>query len=73
MQCGVCESACYEGIDLHDAGGSASFAECTKCFDCVDACPVHAISLPFLPRTRTGGQSERGEEGLCRDSASAAS
>jgi ferredoxin-type protein NapH len=80
MQCGACETACYEGIDLHDADKSPSLSECTKCFDCVDACPVHAISLPFLPRKQAakvqaqGAEVQaQGEEEPCRDSASAAS
>jgi ferredoxin-type protein NapH len=68
MQCGACESACYEGIDLHDADRSQPLSECTKCFDCVDACPVHAISLPFLPR-KTREEAPRREEEPCRDSA----
>ncbi|MFR2951423.1 MAG: 4Fe-4S binding protein, partial [Collinsella intestinalis] len=40
-----------EGIDLHHPEASVSLAECTKCGECRDACPAHAISFPLLART----------------------
>lgn len=47
--CNKCAQACPEGIDLHDKISSAPMNECTKCRACADACPMHAISFPFLP------------------------
>lgn len=46
--CHRCADACPEGIDLHDAQGSAPLNECLKCRACADACPVHAITFPFV-------------------------
>ncbi|CVH78408.1 quinol dehydrogenase membrane component [Coriobacteriaceae bacterium CHKCI002] len=46
--CRRCVDACAEGINLHDAHLSASPSECTKCRECADACPAHAITFPFL-------------------------
>ena len=42
--------ACPEGIDLHDRAASAPLNECVKCRECADACPVHAITFPFLSK-----------------------
>jgi ferredoxin-type protein NapH len=64
IECGACEAACFEGIDLHDVEHSQPLSECTKCLDCVDACPVHAISLPFFPK-KGKGRDEQGEEEPC--------
>ncbi|MFR5092185.1 MAG: 4Fe-4S binding protein [Adlercreutzia equolifaciens] len=43
------------GIDLHHPEASVSLAECTKCGECRDACPAHAISFPLLARTEKAG------------------
>ena len=47
--CHQCAEVCPEGIDLHDPAASAPLNECTKCRACADACPIHAITFPFLP------------------------
>lgn len=47
--CHQCAEVCPEGIDLHDSVVSAPLHECTKCRACADACPMHAVSFPFLP------------------------
>ena len=59
--CRRCAEACPEGIDLHHPAASAPMGECTKCGECGQACPVHAISFPFLPRRSARGDGE-GEE-----------
>lgn len=65
--CHQCAEVCPEGIDLHDASVSAPLNECTKCRACADACPMHAITFPFLP-ARGGrdkvasGAAEAGED-----------
>ena len=47
--CGACVRACPEGIDLrYPELSEAALSECTKCRLCVEACPVHAISMPFV-------------------------
>ncbi|MFR0869847.1 MAG: 4Fe-4S binding protein, partial [Adlercreutzia sp.] len=43
--CSRCADVCPEGIDLHHPEASVSLAECTKCGECRDACPAHAISF----------------------------
>jgi ferredoxin-type protein NapH len=43
--CTACADACFEQIDLHRAKESRPLSECTKCLDCVSACPAKAISL----------------------------
>ena len=50
VTCSACARICPEEINLHELGkGSVSLAECTKCHACVDVCPTHAITMPFLP------------------------
>lgn len=48
--CHRCTDVCPEGIDLHDTARSAPLNECTKCRECADACPVHAVRFPFMPK-----------------------
>ena len=50
VDCQLCKEACYEEIDLHHADQSQPLAECTKCRDCSDVCPVHAITFPFFQK-----------------------
>ncbi len=80
VDCDACKTACFEEIDLHHADQSQPLSECTKCRDCSDACPVHAISFPFFGRKKaeTAHKAEAGhkaevgpedEEKACRDSA----
>ena len=51
-ECGICGKACEEGIDpRHPETSPVGMNECSKCRDCADACPTHAITLPFLPKS----------------------
>lgn len=52
IDCTACKQACFEEIDLHHAAASEPMGECTKCRECSDVCPVHAISFPFLPKKK---------------------
>ena len=52
--CGVCTKICPEGIDPRHLEQGNSLSECTKCRECVDACPTHAIKMPFLPKGQGG-------------------
>lgn len=48
--CHACYKACPEGIDLHAPAGRARLNACTKCAECVFACPVQAVEMPILPK-----------------------
>ncbi len=45
VDCRICSTVCAEGLDPHR---SACLHECSKCRDCAQNCPVHAISFPLL-------------------------
>lgn len=57
VNCRMCKSACMEEIDLHYVKESQPLSECTKCRECSDACPVHAITFPFFKK--------KGEDAIC--------
>jgi ferredoxin-type protein NapH len=47
--CGICGKSCPEGIDpRHPDLSTAAWSECTKCRECVDACPSKALHMPLL-------------------------
>lgn len=52
--CGKCVEVCPEGIDLHKGALTTRRSECLKCGECRFACPVQAISFPFLPKKSAG-------------------
>jgi ferredoxin-type protein NapH len=54
VDCKLCKGACLEGIDLHQREDSAPLAECTKCRECSDSCPVNAIRFPFFAKKEKG-------------------
>ncbi len=52
--CGKCVEVCPEGIDLHEGALTTRPSECLKCGECRFACPMQAISFPFLPKKAAG-------------------
>jgi len=68
VDCNACKTACFEEIHLHDADLSQPLSECTKCRDCADVCPVHAITFPFFAKKRAS-KDPANEEEPCRVSA----
>ena len=66
--CGRCHTACPEGIDLRNLAESpVAINECVKCRACVEACPAHAISVPFLPKAGTPVKQAHECEGVRED------
>lgn len=57
IDCTACKQACFEEIDLHHAAASEPIGECTKCRECSDVCPVHAISFPFLGKKKAAPEA----------------
>lgn len=51
-RCGICTKSCEQGVNLRDDALGAAKCECTRCFACVDNCPVGAVRVPFLARRR---------------------
>ena len=48
-ECSRCAAACPEGINLRNPEfGENTIKDCTRCRECVDACPVHAIKMPVI-------------------------
>ena len=63
--CGRCHAACPEGIDLRNLAESpVAINECVKCRACVEACPAHAISVPFLPKAGASARQAHECEGV---------
>lgn len=48
--CHMCSSVCPEHIDPCSNLGVKAINECSRCGRCVDTCPEHALSIPFLPK-----------------------
>ena len=66
--CGRCHAACPEGIDLRNLAESpVAINECVKCRACVEACPAHAISVPFLPKAGASARQAHECEGVRED------
>ena len=66
--CGRCHAACPEGIDLRNLAESpVAINECVKCRACVEACPAHAISVPFLPKAGASARQAYECEGVRED------
>ena len=66
--CGRCHTACPEGIDLRNLAESpVAINECVKCRACVEACPAHAVSVPFLPKAGASARQAHECEGVRED------
>ena len=57
--CFACSKACPERIDVRrPAQSETSLNNCTKCRECADACPAHAITFPVLPKKQEGEREQ---------------
>ena len=55
--CSRCAVACDADINLrHPVYGERTLADCTRCRQCVDACPAHAISMPLVYKKNGAGE-----------------
>lgn len=48
IDCTACVSVCPEGIDPH----SKTIPECSRCGECLEACPAHALTMPLIGKSR---------------------
>lgn len=52
--CHACNEACPENIDLHAATATSQLADCTRCAECLHACPTASVTMPVLAVGRKG-------------------
>ncbi len=64
--CGRCAQVCEQGIDPRHPELGSSWSECTRCGECIEACPGDAIKLAAVVRE---GGSLAGKEKSQPDSA----
>lgn len=65
--CFACSKVCPEHIDVRRPELSeGALANCTKCRECADACPAHAITFPVLPKAGrpVAACAAEGEDGV---------
>ncbi len=56
--CSKCAMACEHDINLrHPDFGERTLDDCTRCRACVEACPAHAISMPFMVKKDASGNA----------------
>ncbi len=48
--CGRCAQVCPEGINPRHPEQGTPMRECTRCRACMENCPSHALTLPFLAK-----------------------
>lgn len=59
VACSRCAVACPQDINLrHPEYGEHTLADCARCFECVDACPQQAISMPLVYKKDKSGTSK---------------
>lgn len=51
-KCGICAKVCPEGIDPRHPERGMAWSECTKCRECVDACPTKSLTMPLVPKKK---------------------
>lgn len=58
IACSKCASVCKYDINLrHPEYGERGLADCSRCMDCVKACPTHAISLKLVNKRPANGKA----------------
>ena len=45
--CQRCRSVCSFDVDIKNGRGAGNISDCTKCRECADHCPAHAIRFPW--------------------------
>ena len=56
--CSKCAEACEADINLrHPSFGERTLADCTRCRNCVDACPANAVSMPVFSRAKAKAEA----------------
>ena len=70
--CFACSRACPERIDIRrPASSERTPSNCTKCRECADACPAHAITFPFLPKGGVQQANSSLSDGAAREATDA--
>lgn len=47
VKCQRCRNVCSFDIELKNGNGTGEISDCSKCRECSDNCPVHAIRFPW--------------------------
>ncbi len=66
--CSRCAQVCTQKINPRHPELGSDFCECTKCRDCVEACPSGAIKLAMLPKAKGGRIALTATNGVCTES-----
>lgn len=63
VACSKCAEVCDADINLrHLTLGERDLSDCTRCRACVEECPTHAITMPFISKKESSSSDSREKE-----------